>query len=145
MSTTDPAKRAHASTPDGTVGPENRRVRTSNRAGRVRSAAPTAAQRLAQRQLVGLFELTDVRVDQNGVRLNLTRGATELPTWLDTLDVPYQVGTQRRRRSSQPGALDMVILIEWADLPALARWIPAIAVRLQALRPSHTTKPTRSR
>ena len=90
--------------------------------------------------------MTEVRTDQSYLRLSLTRGTTELPTWLDTLGVPYQVGTERRRPSTHSGPLDMVILIAWSDLPALARWIPTVAARLQALRPTKTgTRPTPSR
>jgi hypothetical protein len=117
------------------------RVRGTARVERVRSTAPVA-QRLAQQRLVGLFEMTEVRVDQSCVRLSLTRNATELPTWLDTLRVPYQVGTERRRPAPHPGPLDMVILIEWSDLPALARWTPTVAARLQALRPATPASPS---
>src|SRR5205807_180933 len=96
-----------------------------------RSTAPVA-QRLAQQRLESLFEMTEVRIDQSCVRLSLTCGATELPTWLDSLGVPYRVGTERRRVSPHPGPLDMVILIAWSDLPAMARWIPAVAARISA-------------
>jgi hypothetical protein len=111
------------------------------RVGRIRTTAPVA-QRFAQERLAGLFEMTEVRIDESCVRLSLTRDATELPTWLDTLGVPYQVGAERRRPTMHPGPLDLVILIAWSDLPALARWTPIVAARLQALRPARTaTRP----
>ena len=110
-------------------------VRRTARTGRVHSTAPVA-QRLAQQRLAGLLEMAEVRTDQSYLRLSLTRGTTELPTWLDTLGVPYQVGTERRRPSTHSGPLDVVILIAWSDLPALARWIPTVAARLQAQQPS---------
>jgi hypothetical protein len=119
---------------DGTPGRGNRRVRTPSARGG-RSTAPVA-QRLAQQRLAGLFEMTEVRVDQSCVRLSLTREATELPTWLDTLSVPYEVGTERRHPSTHPGPLDVVILIGWSDVSVLARWVPAVAARLETLKPA---------
>jgi hypothetical protein len=96
--------------------------------------AATAQQRHAQRQLISLLDLADVELDTRGANLRLTQESTELPTWLDILGVPYQVLTVRHGSPRRPGPLDVLILVTWSDFPALTRWAPGGAGRIEALR-----------
>ena len=97
--------------------------------------APTAQQRHAQRQLISLLNVIHVDAAARGASLRLTQQTTELPTWLDILGIPYHVTTVRRRANDKGGALDVAIMLAWADLSVLARWAPGGAGRIEAMHP----------